>query len=94
MLKLRNFPEPSRLNIFTKHMKGFSSMKIIVFLKLQEFMLCRNELNDARKCLDEGKAVTNCSLEFFRKVKKSCFREFTDYYNCIDKSSPGYELEP
>uniref|UniRef100_A0A1B6FYM2 NADH dehydrogenase [ubiquinone] 1 alpha subcomplex subunit 8 n=1 Tax=Cuerna arida TaxID=1464854 RepID=A0A1B6FYM2_9HEMI len=59
-----------------------------------EFMLCRRELNDPRKCLDEGKAVTNCSLEFFRKVKNSCFREFTDYYNCVDKSSPSYEFEP
>uniref|UniRef100_A0A1B6LLR8 NADH dehydrogenase [ubiquinone] 1 alpha subcomplex subunit 8 n=1 Tax=Graphocephala atropunctata TaxID=36148 RepID=A0A1B6LLR8_9HEMI len=59
-----------------------------------EFMLCRRELNDPRKCLNEGKAVTSCSLEFFRQVKKSCSREFTDYYNCVDKSSPGYEFEP
>lgn len=59
-----------------------------------EFMLCREELKDPRKCLNEGKAVTSCSLEFFRKVKQSCLREFTDYYNCVDKSSPSYELEP
>lgn len=59
-----------------------------------EFMLCRNELKDPRKCLEEGKAVTKCSVEFFQKVKKSCYREFTDYYNCVDKSSPSYELEP
>lgn len=56
-------------------------------------MLCRKELDDPRKCLEEGKAVTSCSLEFFQKVKKSCFSEFTDYYNCVDKSSPRYELE-
>lgn len=58
-----------------------------------EFMLCRKELDDPRKCLGEGKAVTKCSLDFFQKVKSSCFREFTDYYNCVDKSSPRYELE-
>ncbi|XP_054277340.1 NADH dehydrogenase [ubiquinone] 1 alpha subcomplex subunit 8-like [Macrosteles quadrilineatus] len=59
-----------------------------------EFMLCRGETKDIRKCLTEGKAVTNCSLEFFQKVKTSCFQEFTNYYNCIDKSSPNYQLEP
>ncbi|KAF4521579.1 hypothetical protein B566_EDAN001299 [Ephemera danica] len=41
-----------------------------------EFMLCRDELGDPRKCLNEGKAVTNCALNFFRKMKKSCNEEF------------------
>ncbi|KAJ9592991.1 hypothetical protein L9F63_015361 [Diploptera punctata] len=52
-----------------------------------EFVLCRNELDDPRKCLNEGKAVTGCTLEFFRKVKGTCFKEFTQYANCLDKSS-------
>ncbi|CAG9806444.1 unnamed protein product [Chironomus riparius] len=52
-----------------------------------EFMLCRQELNDPRKCLAEGRAVTSCALEFFRKVKKTCYAEFTQYANCLDKSS-------
>lgn len=59
----------------------------------QEFMLCRKELNDPRKCIDEGKAVTSCALEFFRKVKKTCFKEFTQYANCLDKSSTKLEFE-
>jgi len=50
-------------------------------------MLCRQELNDPRKCLAEGRAVTACALEFFRKVKKTCYAEFTQYANCLDKSS-------
>lgn len=58
-----------------------------------EFMLCRNELEDPRKCISEGKAVTSCALEFFRKVKKTCFKEFTQYANCLDKSSTNFDFE-
>ena len=35
-----------------------------------EFMLCRLETNDASKCLEDGKAVTNCANNFFRQVCK------------------------
>jgi NADH dehydrogenase (ubiquinone) 1 alpha subcomplex subunit 8 len=63
------------------------------FSYLQEFMLCRNELNDPRKCISEGKAVTNCALDFFRKIKKTCSKEFAQYANCLDKSSTKYEFE-
>merc|ERR1712055_396492 len=52
-----------------------------------EFMLCRQEEKDPRKCIDEGKAVTSCALGFFRQVKKSCLEEFNQYANCLDKSS-------
>ena len=33
-----------------------------------EFMLCRLETNDPSKCLEDGKAVTNCTNKFFREV--------------------------
>uniref|UniRef100_A0A6B2EIC7 NADH dehydrogenase [ubiquinone] 1 alpha subcomplex subunit 8 n=1 Tax=Phlebotomus kandelakii TaxID=1109342 RepID=A0A6B2EIC7_9DIPT len=59
-----------------------------------EFMLCCEELQDPRKCIKEGKAVTNCALEFFRKVKKSCHDEFTQYANCLDKSSQDQAFKP
>ena len=58
-----------------------------------EFMLCRIEEQDPRKCLAEGKAVTACTMEFFRKVKKACLDEFNQYANCIDKSSGDYSLQ-
>ncbi|PZC80522.1 NADH dehydrogenase [ubiquinone] 1 alpha subcomplex subunit 8 [Helicoverpa armigera] len=58
-----------------------------------EFMLCRLEEKDPRKCINEGKAVTACTLDFFRKVKKSCLDEFNQYSNCIDKSSGDYSLK-
>ncbi|CAH2056333.1 unnamed protein product, partial [Iphiclides podalirius] len=58
-----------------------------------EFMLCRFEEKDPRKCINEGKAVTACTLDFFRKVKKTCLDEFNQYANCIDKSSGDYSFE-
>ena len=60
----------------------------------QEFMLCRAEERDPRKCINEGKAVTGCSLDFFRGVKKSCAQEFTQFAHCLDKSSADYSFEP
>lgn len=56
-------------------------------------MLCRQELDDPRKCVNEGKAVTNCALEFFRKVKKTCAEEFLQYANCLDKSSGDMQFK-
>ena len=56
----------------------------------KEFMLCYDEEKDPRKCLNEGKEVTRCGLEFFRKVKSSCAQEFTDYWKCIDRS--GHDM--
>lgn len=56
-------------------------------IPFQEYMLCKAELKDPRKCLQEGKAVTSCAMDFFRKVKKTCSEEFAQYANCLDKSS-------
>lgn len=32
----------------------------------KEFMLCRWEEKDPRKCLEEGRKVNECALNFFR----------------------------
>ncbi|XP_012251742.2 NADH dehydrogenase [ubiquinone] 1 alpha subcomplex subunit 8 [Athalia rosae] len=58
-----------------------------------EFMLCRQELDDPRPCIQEGKLVTACTLEFFRKLKKTCYDEFTQYTRCLDKSSSRLEYD-
>ncbi|XP_072937593.1 NADH dehydrogenase [ubiquinone] 1 alpha subcomplex subunit 8 [Epargyreus clarus] len=58
-----------------------------------EFMLCRFEEEDPRKCINEGKAVTACTMDFFRKVKNSCLAEFNQYSNCLDKSSGDYSFD-
>lgn len=57
------------------------------YILWQEFMLCREEEKDPRKCLKEGKDVTACSLNFFRKIKKTCLEEFNQYSHCLDQSS-------
>lgn len=36
-----------------------------------EFMLCRSENKDPRKCLDDGKVVTACAMDFLRKVRNN-----------------------
>ncbi|CAG9766533.1 unnamed protein product [Ceutorhynchus assimilis] len=59
-----------------------------------EFILCRREFKDPRKCLQEGKAVTSCTLNFFRQIKKTCADEFTQYAYCLDKSSPDQQYTP
>ena len=53
-----------------------------------EFVLCRNETNDPVKCLDEGKQVTSCALNFFQSVSsrnpryyKMAFQEFL--HQCV-----------
>lgn len=48
------------------------------------FMECRIDHKDPRKCLEEGKKVTGCATEFFKKVKGSCNEEFTEYWTCLD----------
>ncbi|KAJ8307480.1 hypothetical protein KUTeg_015564 [Tegillarca granosa] len=52
----------------------------------KEFMLCSQELKDPRKCLNEGKEVTRCGFEFFKKLKQNCNPEFAAYHECIYRS--------
>jgi len=59
----------------------------------KEFMLCRAEDQDPRNCINEGKEVTRCGLEFLTKLKKSCLAEFNQYAQCIDHSSTNMALK-
>lgn len=56
----------------------------------KEFMLCKEETNDPRRCLNEGKEVTRCGFEIFGKIKAKCFEEFQQYWHCIDHS--GHDM--
>lgn len=56
-------------------------------------MLCRNEFNDPRKCLNEGKAVTSCGLDFFQKVKQNCRSELEKYADCLEYNSAAMHVE-
>lgn len=50
----------------------------------KDFMLCRKEEMDPRKCLTESNEVTDCGLDFFKKVKKTCKDELEWYTKCLD----------
>ncbi|XP_072020032.1 NADH dehydrogenase [ubiquinone] 1 alpha subcomplex subunit 8-like [Amphiura filiformis] len=50
----------------------------------QEFMLCKEEEKDPRKCLKEGREVTRCVTDFFNTVKGNCAESFTEYMTCLD----------
>ncbi|KOC64420.1 NADH dehydrogenase [ubiquinone] 1 alpha subcomplex subunit 8 [Habropoda laboriosa] len=52
-----------------------------------EYTLCRYELKDPRKCLKEGKDITNCALEVFQDIKKNCRNEFQAHVDCMLASS-------
>lgn len=50
-------------------------------------MLRRRELEDPRKTLNEGAAVTACGIRFLQKLKKTCNSEIDNFANCIDHGS-------
>ncbi|XP_067144701.1 NADH dehydrogenase [ubiquinone] 1 alpha subcomplex subunit 8 [Centruroides vittatus] len=62
--------------------------------KNREFMLCRAEEKDPRKCLNEGRVVTACALEFFQKVKENCRDSFEKYAHCLEWNSADMNFEP
>ncbi|GFR33277.1 NADH dehydrogenase 1 alpha subcomplex subunit 8 [Trichonephila clavata] len=59
----------------------------------KEFMLCRKEENDPRRCVQEGKEVTACGIEFFQKVKQHCKNEFEQYADCLEWNSPAMHVQ-
>lgn len=52
-----------------------------------EYMMCRAETKDPRKCVQEAKDVTNCAVTFFRNLKTHCREDFQQYVNCLERSS-------
>lgn len=51
-------------------------------------MLRRKELEDPRKTLKEGAAVTACGVDFLRSLKKECKAETDKLAHCVDQGSP------
>ncbi|KAI7694030.1 NADH dehydrogenase [ubiquinone] 1 alpha subcomplex subunit 8 [Sarcoptes scabiei] len=49
-----------------------------------KYMLCKLEEKDPRKCLNEGKAVTMCGHDFFRKVGETCRAEVERMAKCME----------
>ena len=53
-------------------------------LENKNYVQKRFETKDPRATLEEGKAVTQCALNFFKKMKETCNKEFTDHWKCLD----------
>ncbi|KNC85175.1 NADH dehydrogenase (ubiquinone) 1 alpha subcomplex 8 [Sphaeroforma arctica JP610] len=51
------------------------------------FMYCKYDKKDPAKCVEEGKKVTACGIEFFQKLKDNCNAEFTAHWQCLDTSN-------
>ncbi|XP_053201920.1 NADH dehydrogenase [ubiquinone] 1 alpha subcomplex subunit 8-like [Panonychus citri] len=49
----------------------------------KDFMLCKVEEKDPRKCIEEGKRLTACGKDFYQKVKNSCKQELEALTNCV-----------
>ncbi|OAD52834.1 NADH dehydrogenase [ubiquinone] 1 alpha subcomplex subunit 8 [Eufriesea mexicana] len=47
-----------------------------------EFMLCRQELKDPRKCMKEGREVTNCAINLMLDIRNHCRNEFEAHMKC------------
>ena len=55
------------------------------------YMECRTETKDPRKCLAQGREVTQCALNFFRLVKGSCNEVFTSHWACLDDNNQSFK---
>lgn len=93
-----NLPEFTALNVQEVDLSTATLMSAGPYLGKDcegvnnEFMLCRYESRDPRACLDLGKKVTTCTMQFFKKVKSKCLHEFNQYAHCVDKSSGNYSF--
>lgn len=56
------------------------------------FMKCKVDNGmDPAKCLEENKAVTACGLEFFKVLRATCQKEFTDHFTCMDYEAQNFK---
>jgi len=54
-----------------------------------EYMLCKTEEKDPRKCLRYNKEVSYCALDFYEKIKQNCAESFKSYWECLDNAPRG-----
>ncbi|MFH4979472.1 hypothetical protein AB6A40_006181 [Gnathostoma spinigerum] len=79
---------PQEITLSTPYLKAVVPyMHVACEEEIRKFMLLRKELEDPRKTLKEGAAVTACGVKFLQSLKKSCKPEIDRYANCIDQSS-------
>jgi len=49
-----------------------------------EFILCKARNSHPAMCVEEGKKVTLCTLQVFKRIEEICKLEFDEYANCLN----------
>ncbi|CAO3650454.1 unnamed protein product [Cunninghamella echinulata] len=52
-----------------------------------DFMLCKNENNDPKHCLKEGRKVTRCAIDLITKLRENCDKEFEAHWQCLEQNN-------
>eukprot|EP01137_Pigoraptor_chileana_P002230 Opistho-2@40773 len=55
------------------------------------FIICHDKFGHPEKCLNEGKAVTDCVRDFFRKMNTNCKEQFEAQVKCLDGNNVEYQ---
>ncbi|OZC08704.1 hypothetical protein X798_04252 [Onchocerca flexuosa] len=62
--------------------------------EVKDFMLRRQETEDPRLSLKEGRVLTACGIKFLQSLKKTCNESVDHYANCIDHSTAKLYVTP
>lgn len=74
---LTSAPMESMAFFFHEHCKDYA----------EDFSLCKNENNDPRHCLKEGRRVTRCGIDLVKKLQKNCDEQWRAHWKCLDKKN-------
>ncbi|VDN04309.1 unnamed protein product [Thelazia callipaeda] len=62
--------------------------------EVKEFTLRRQETEDPRRALKEGRDLTACGIKFLQQLKKNCKESVDNYASCIDHRSSKLYITP
>ncbi|KAJ3172170.1 hypothetical protein HDU88_006985 [Geranomyces variabilis] len=52
-----------------------------------DYVQCKNESQDPKHCLKEGRKVTRCALDLIGKLKENCDAQWTKHWECLDMNN-------
>jgi len=50
----------------------------------QGFVKCKEGNSKPEACVEQGKLVTGCAVDLFKKVKANCNTEYTTHWKCLE----------
>ncbi|KAI7902814.1 uncharacterized protein BX663DRAFT_531297 [Cokeromyces recurvatus] len=56
----------------------------------EDFMLCKNENNNPKHCLKEGRKVTRCAIDLITKLRENCGKEFEAHWQCLENNNQEF----